>query len=115
MHSIQRTSVVTFRLGRPVRQGLTAEFRFSTSGICGGRSVTGTGYSPSNSVFSFQYNSNIAPLSSSFTSRPLSEGEAGEAWVISIIFMKSGSDVEESAVNFVVVCKGVGVFRALLC
>jgi hypothetical protein len=48
------------------RRPLTAEARvrsrFCPCGICGGYSGTGTGFSPSTSVFPCQFNSTGAPL-----------------------------------------------------
>jgi hypothetical protein len=48
------------------RRPLTAEARVrsrvSPCGICGGQSGNGTGFSPSTSVFPFQFHSNGAPL-----------------------------------------------------
>jgi hypothetical protein len=48
------------------RRPLTAEARVrsrvSTCGICGGQSGTGTGFSPSTSVFPCQFHSIGAPL-----------------------------------------------------
>jgi hypothetical protein len=48
------------------RRPLTAEARVrswvGTCGICGGHSGTGTGFSPSTSVFPCQFNSTVAPL-----------------------------------------------------
>jgi hypothetical protein len=46
------------------RRPLTAEnwvrARVNPCGICGGQSGTGTGFSPSSSVFPFQYHSTVA-------------------------------------------------------
>jgi hypothetical protein len=48
------------------RGSITAEarirFRVSPRGICGGQSVTGTGFSPSTLVFPCQFHSTDAPL-----------------------------------------------------
>jgi hypothetical protein len=53
------------------RRPLTAEarvrFQASQCEMCGGQSVTATGFSPSTSVFPCQYDSTNAPYSSSST------------------------------------------------
>jgi hypothetical protein len=63
----------TERLGRAMdqavsRRPLTAEAwvpaRVSPCGICGGQNGTGSGFSPSSSVFPCRHHSTIAPYSS---------------------------------------------------
>jgi hypothetical protein len=60
------------------RQLLTAEarvrFRVSPCGFCGGQSDTGTGCSPSASVFPCQFHSNGAPLQGKTKKKTLSQG-----------------------------------------
>jgi hypothetical protein len=45
---------------RPLTTEARIRARFNPCGICGGRSGTGTGFSPSSSVFPCQYNSTVA-------------------------------------------------------
>jgi hypothetical protein len=56
------------------RRPLTAEARVNPCGICGGQSDTGTGFSPSSSVFPCQYI--IPPL----LSKLISSGECVICW-----------------------------------
>ena len=124
-YSFERTSVVTFRLFRAIahvgsRRVLTADFRFLYEaipcGICGGPSVTGTDSCRNNSVYSCQNNPIIVAHSSSCTCCPLTEGRAVGTWEIPVLFRISGSVVQESTVNFVVVFfKRMCIFRALRC
>jgi hypothetical protein len=47
---------------RPLTAQARLRFRVSLCGICGGQSGTGTGFSPSTSVFPCKFNSTSAPL-----------------------------------------------------
>jgi hypothetical protein len=53
------TQVVTHR---PITTEAWVQSRVSPCGICGGQSGTGTGFSPSTSVFPCQFHSTGAPL-----------------------------------------------------
>jgi hypothetical protein len=47
---------------RPLNTDARVRSRISLCGICGGQSCTGTGFSPSTSIFPCQFHSTGAPL-----------------------------------------------------
>jgi hypothetical protein len=79
MNALQKGSVCKpVRIGHAMAQAvsrrpLTAEARVSPCGICGGQNGTGTGLSPSTSVFPCQFHSTGAPWLGK-TKRPLGCG-----------------------------------------
>ena len=101
--------------GSGSHRGVWYQFRSvpdSPCGICGGRSVTGTGYCPNNSVFPYHYNSTKAQHSSTcscFCHRKDRRAKPGKIQTS----LGNREDYIGRCCKLFVVFRGMGIFRAL--